>query len=588
MLSPGVEQALDKAIQLARSRRHELVTAEHLLMSLLDDADAAALLVTCKANISNLRQDLQEHLASQIPTVVIPPDYSESKKASDPEGDPDEGALEVEEFQPQLTLAFKRILQRAVVQVQSSGRNQVETSHLIVAMFDERESFAVYYLQKQGLSRFDVITVLSHGLPKESKPLIEGADHRSEASSPAPDPLQTYAVNLNEKARQGKIDTLVGRADVLERVVQTLCRRTKNNPLLLGDPGVGKTAIIEGLAKRIEEGDVPEAIQGLTIYALDMGALLAGTKFRGDFEERLKNLIVAIQSKPSRSVLFIDEIHTLVGAGGTQGGSMDASNLLKPALSRGELSCIGSTTFKDYRQHFEKDRALSRRFQTIEVREPSAEDAIAILKGLRTQYEKHHGVSYSDEALKAAVTLSIRHLPALHLPDKAFDVIDEAGARARLKSRPAGSADRTEIRIEAHDIEEVIAKIARVPSQNVHLDEKKKLQSLSKNLKLLVFGQDEAIDVVASTIKVVRAGLGGTQKPVGSFLFVGPTGVGKTEVAKQLSKALGVHFLRFDMSEYMEKHSVARMIGSPPGYVGFEEGGLLTEAINKNPHSVLL
>ncbi len=577
MLSSGVERVLDRAIQHARSLRHEFVAPEHLLLSLLDEPDVATVLLATKVDVTKLRRELESHIASHIPRFNLNEETLGESSGSDLSPLQDEHT-------PQLTLAFKRILQRAVVQVQSSGRDQVECIHLVVALFDERESFALYFLQRQGLTRFDLISILSHGLPSshmEPKFLSEAKGESDDRPGQTADPLTEYAVNLNEKARAGRVDPLIGREDVLERMIQTLSRRTKNHPLLIGEPGVGKTAVVEGLAQRIVDGAVPAAIQDCEIFALDIGLLLAGTKFRGDFEERLKGVVEAVKNREKRSILFIDEIHTLVGAGGTQGGSMDASNLLKPALSGGEISCIGSTTHKDYRQHFEKDRALSRRFQTIEVLEPSIEEAIEILRGLKKKFEEFHGIRFTDEAIKSAVQLSVRHLTQNHLPDKAIDLLDEAAARARLM--PSGAT-----LVDVKDIEEVVAKIARVPSQSVSVDDRKRLASLASNLRLLVFGQDKAIDSVATAIKLGRAGLGSPQKPTGSFLFVGPTGVGKTEVAKQLAKVLGVKFLRFDMSEYMEKHAVARLIGAPPGYVGFEEGGLLTEAINKSPHAVLL
>ncbi|MEK7358574.1 MAG: ATP-dependent Clp protease ATP-binding subunit ClpA, partial [Bdellovibrionota bacterium] len=509
-----------------------------------------------------------------------------------------------EHWKPEFTLACHRLLQRAVIQVQSAGKDLVTTGNVLVAIFNEKDSHAVYFMEAQGVTQFDVINYISHGVSKADPTSMSGPISSSSSSSSAgpqddrdmeidglpkdsskqgkQSPLKAFCVNLNERARQGKLDPMIGREDVIERSVQVLCRRTKNNPLLIGEPGVGKTAIADGLAQRIVAGDVPEALKGATIYSLDMGALLAGTKFRGDFEERLKAVVKALEAEP-HGVLFIDEIHTLVGAGATSGGSMDASNLLKPSLANGGLSCIGSTTYKEYRQHFEKDRALSRRFQKIDVNEPSVEDTIKILEGLKSRYEEHHNVEYSTGALKAAAELSARYIQARHLPDKAIDVIDEVGARVRINAKDAETK-----KIKVSDVEKVVASMAQVPVHSVNSQDKTALRELEPKLKGVVFGQDKAIEAVATAIKMSRTGLGRDNKPIGSYLFAGPTGVGKTEVCKQLASILGNQFLRFDMSEYMEKHAVSRLVGAPPGYVGYEEGGLLTEAVTKNPYAVLL
>ena len=577
MLSKDVEVALDRAIRSAQLDRHEFVTPEHLLLALLDDEETIRVLQALNTDLSALRIDLQSHLDRKIPrskdsslTPLTTEELTENNK-------------ETSTHVPQITLSFKRLIQRAVVHVQSAGKELVTPAHLLVALFEEKESHALFFVQKQKISRLDIIQYISHGTTKLVGATAIGA---TDDNTPRPNqtsPLEAFAVNLNERADQGKIDPLIGRDDVLERMIQTLCRRTKNNPLLTGDPGVGKTAIAEGLALRIVEGKVPVALQEATIYSLDLGSLLAGTKFRGDFEERLKSLIQMISKKPN-SILFIDEIHTIVGAGGTNGGSLDASNLLKPALASGDISVIGSTTQKDYRQHFEKDRALARRFQKIDVEEPSIEDCVQILTGLKSKYEDFHNVAYPPETLRAAVELSAKHLRGKFLPDKAIDLIDEVGSRYRLKT-PPGSPRPV---ISVQDIETEIAKSAKIPAQSVSLDDREKLRTMERNLKLMIYGQDQAIEQTVNLIKVNRAGLGQPRKPVACLLFAGPTGVGKTELARQLSHVLGIQFLRFDMSEYMEKHAVSRLVGAPPGYVGFEEGGLLTEAVTKNPYSLLL
>jgi ATP-dependent Clp protease ATP-binding subunit ClpA len=611
MLSANLESLLNGAVRYARDARHEFVSLEHLLLAFTEDEDVVEILRAVGVDIKALRADLEIFLERHMPSVRLlrSGDMAAGAEGSMPPALP-------ANWKPEFTLACHRLLQRAVIQVQSAGKEQVGPSNVLIAMFYESESHAVHFLEKQGVTQFDVINYVAHGvtkvspesgasaaLPPASKSSSSQASSGSTSKRSSSDedqdidglpkdgskagkggqnPLQAFCVNLNERARTGKIDPLVGREDVIERVVQVLARRTKNNPLLIGEPGVGKTAIADGLALRIIEGKVPKVLENAVIYSLDMGLLLAGTKFRGDFEERLKAVVKAIEKEP-KGVLFIDEIHTLVGAGATSSGSMDASNLLKPALATGGLSCIGSTTHKEYRQHFEKDRALSRRFQRIDVKEPSVEEAIEILKGLQSRYEEHHNVSYSHTALKAAVELSARYIQARQLPDKAIDVIDEAGARARIQA-----GDDTHRQIKVTDIEKVVAAMAQVPVQSVTSADKASLKNLEAQLKTAVFGQDEAITRLATAIKMSRTGLSRENKPIGAFLFAGPTGVGKTEVSKQLAKVLGNSFLRYDMSEYMEKHAVSRLVGAPPGYVGYEEGGLLTEAVNKNPYAVVL
>lgn len=597
MLSQGLERLLNSAVRLARDARHEFVSLEHILLAFAHDDDVSEVLRAVGCDTTTLRRELEVFLERHAPRVRL----LKAQGASETEMAVPVG------WKPEFTLACHRLLQRAVVQVQSAGRDQVLPANVLIALFNETESHAVHFLEKQGISQFDVVNYVAHGLPKLDA-TATGADaipgktenvrpSKSESGDVDRDidglpkdpskqdrqnPLALFCVNLNERARNGKIDPLVGRDDVLERVVQILARRTKNNPLLIGEPGVGKTAIADGLALRVIHGEVPAVLKDAVIYSLDMGALLAGTKFRGDFEERLKAVVKALEAE-KHGVLFVDEIHTLVGAGSTSSGSMDASNLLKPALANGTLSCIGSTTYKEFRQHFEKDRALARRFQKIDVKEPSVEETISILEGLRARYEAHHNVHYSEGALKAAAELSARYIQARHLPDKAIDVIDEAGARARIK---AGDEKKKTIRVA--DIERVVASIAQVPVQSVNVADKTALKELEPTLQKVVYGQDEAIRRVTASIKLSRSGLGRENKPIGSYLFAGPTGVGKTEVAKQLAATLGNQFLRFDMSEYMEKHAVSRLVGAPPGYVGFEEGGLLTEAVSRNPYAVVL
>ena len=572
MLSRNLEQTLHRALSLAGERRHEYATLEHLLLGLVDDGDAGTVLRACGVDLDKLRADLTEFLDKDLAGLA-------SDRASEPKP----------------TAAFQRVVQRAAIHVQSSGRDEVTGANVLVALFSERESHAVYFLQLQDMTRLDAVNFISHGIAKApgrsaSRPVAgapgnEGPETEREErgrTSKNQDGLSAYCVNLNKKAQAGKIDPLIGRDQEIERTIQILCRRTKNNPLYVGDPGVGKTAIAEGLAKRIVEGDVPEVLAKSTIYALDMGSLLAGTRYRGDFEERLKAVVTELENNPG-GILFIDEIHTVIGAGATSGGAMDASNLLKPALAQGTLRCIGSTTYKEFRNYFEKDRALVRRFQKIDVNEPSVEDAVKILRGLKSNYEKHHKVRYTEEAIRASVELSVKYIHDRKLPDKAIDVIDEVGASRMLQ--PEGKRRKT---VTLRDIEEIVAKIARVPPKSVSADDKETLRTLERDLKAMVFGQDRAIEALSAAIKLSRAGLRDAEKPIGNYLFSGPTGVGKTEVAKQLANTLGIELIRFDMSEYMERHSISRLIGAPPGYVGFDQGGLLTDSIDQHPHAVLL
>jgi ATP-dependent Clp protease ATP-binding subunit ClpA len=574
MMTKEMERRLAEAVEDAKQMRHEFVTLEHVLLALCESPLSVEILEGCGANVQKLKKDLRVLIKKNCPQISA-------------EQIGVYGGFEA--WQPEFTLACHRLFQRAALQVRGAGRNQISEGHLLVALFYEQDSFAVYSLAQQGVTQFDLINFVSHGVEKEAEgtednpPSITGpkvdVDGLPEDESKE-GPLESFCVNLNERAQKGKTDPLIGRNDVLERTMQVLCRRTKNNPLLIGEPGVGKTAIAEGLASRIVQKQVPEALQDKVIYSLDLGSLLAGTKFRGDFEGRLKGVIKEVK-KRKNAILFIDEIHTIVGAGATSGGSMDASNLLKPALANGEISCIGSTTHQEFRQHFEKDRALNRRFQKIDVKEPSNEEAFEILKGLQKTFEEHHHVKYTEAALKAAVDLSAKYIHSKLLPDKAIDVIDEAGASARLQGQ-------NEAVIDEREVEVVIAKIAQVPSTSVSANDKEQLKDLDKKLKALIYGQDEAIDRLANSIKFSRSGLGRDNKPIGAYLFAGPTGVGKTEVCKQLATIMGIPFIRFDMSEYMEKHTVARLVGAPPGYVGYEEGGQLTEAITKSPYCVLL
>ncbi len=563
--SPVLEETIHRALTYASDRKHELATLEHLLLALIEDRDAGAVMSACDIDLEALKADVTAYLDDDLASLVVD---------------------EFEEARP--TAGFHRVIQRAVIHVQSSGREEVTGANALVALFAERESHAVYFLQERDMTRYDAVNYISHGISKSGDQTVskspQGTNAEGQAGEEAKqkDPLEEYTVNLNQKARDGDIDPLIGRDDEVERCIMVLSRRRKNNPLLVGDPGVGKTAIAEGIARRIVNDDVPEVLQDNIIYSLDMGALLAGTRYRGDFEERLKAVMTKLQETEG-SILFIDEIHTIIGAGATSGGAMDASNLLKPALQSGKLRCMGSTTYKEYRQHFEKDRALSRRFLKIDVSEPSAEDSVKILMGLKPYFEEFHKIKYTAEAIQGAVDLSVRHITDRKLPDKAIDVIDEAGARQKLVTEK-----KRKKTIGIKEIEFVISKIARIPPKSISRDDEKALKSLPLDLKRMVFGQDKAIEQVASAVKLARAGLREADKPIGSYLFAGPTGVGKTEVAKQLASTQGLELLRFDMSEYMERHTVSRLIGAPPGYVGYDQGGLLTDAVNQNPHSVLL
>lgn len=577
MLSRNLEQTLHQALILAGERHHEYATLEHLLLALADDADAVTVFRACGVDLERLRADLTNFLDKDLAGL-----------ASD------------RPTEPKPTAAFQRVIQRAAIHVQSTGRDEVTGANVLVALFAERESHAVYFLQLQDMTRLDAVNFLSHGIAKAPdratrRPVAGTGKDAGSGSEKGEEPergesrgqknqeaLSTYCVNLNAKALAGKVDPLIGRDTEVERTIQILCRRTKNNPLYVGDPGVGKTAIAEGLARRIVEGNVPEVLMKATIYSLDMGALLAGTRYRGDFEERLKAVVTELDQDPN-GILFIDEIHTVIGAGSTSGGAMDASNLLKPALAAGTLRCIGSTTYKEFRQHFEKDRALVRRFQKIDVPEPTVDDAVKILRGLKGSYEKHHKVRYTEEAIRAAVELSAKYIHDRKLPDKAIDVIDEVGASRMLL--PEGKRRKT---VNLKDVEDIIARIARIPPKSISADDKEVLRALDRDLKGMVFGQDKAIETLSDAIKLSRAGLRDPEKPIGNYLFSGPTGVGKTEVARQLASTLGIELIRFDMSEYMERHSISRLLGAPPGYVGFDQGGLLTDAIDQHPHAVLL
>ena len=563
--SKELEQGLHRALVLANERHHEYSTLEHLLLALTEDTEAVAVMEACGVDLEKLRRNLTDYIDNELTGLIMD---------------------ETEDCKP--TAGFQRVIQRAVIHVQSSGRDEVTGANVLVAMFAERESHAAYFLQEQEMTRYDAVNFISHGVAKkpghsESRPVV-GENMQDDDADPvaAGEALAAYCINLNEKARDGRVDPLIGRGNEVNRAIQILCRRNKNNPLLVGDPGVGKTAIAEGLARKIIEGDVPDVLRDNIIYSLDMGVLLAGTRYRGDFEERLKQIMTELEDMPE-AILFIDEIHTVIGAGATSGGAMDASNLLKPALQSGGLRCMGSTTYKEFRQHFEKDRALARRFQKIDVNEPSVPDSIKILQGLKSYFEEFHKVRYTNDALKAAVELSSRYMADRKLPDKAIDVIDEVGASQMLL--PASRRKKT---VGVRDIEKVIATMARIPPKTVSKDDTEKLRGLDVTLKRVVFGQDAAIDALAASIKLSRAGLREAEKPIGSYLFSGPTGVGKTEVARQLASAMGVELLRFDMSEYMERHTVSRLLGAPPGYVGYDQGGLLTDGVDQNPHCVLL
>ena len=560
MIAQELEVSLHMAFMEARQKRHEFITVEHLLLALLDNPSASEVLRACAADIEDLRKQLAEFVTEHTPVLAG------------------------EDADTQPTLGFQRVIQRAILHVQSSGKKEVTGANVLVAIFGEKDSHAVYFLHQKGVTRLDVVNFISHGITKVPQAAHPKADHETE-TEPEASPggaLENYTLNLNSMAMSGKIDPLIGREREIERVIQTLCRRRKNNPLLVGEAGVGKTALVEGLARLMVEGKVPEVLAGCTVFSLDLGSLIAGTKYRGDFEKRLKGVLAELKKHPG-AILFIDEIHTVIGAGAASGGVMDASNLIKPALANGELRCIGSTTYQEYRGIFEKDHALTRRFQKIDVIEPTVAETVEILRGLRSKFEEHHGIRYDDEALSAAAELSARHINDRHLPDKAIDVIDEAGARQRVKP----VADR-EPAVTVAQIEDVVARMARIPPKTVSSSDRDVLRNLERNLKLVIYGQDKAIETLSAAIKMSRSGLGDQRKPVGSFLFAGPTGVGKTEVTRQLAAVLGVELVRFDMSEYMERHTVSRLIGAPPGYVGFDQGGLLTEAITKNPHCVLL
>ncbi len=565
-LSRSLEQALHHAIKLASDRHHEYATLEHLLLALMDDADASQVMKACNVDMDALKKSVQKYIDEDLSTLVL--DDSDEAKP---------------------TTGFQRVVQRAVLHVQNSGRDEVTGANVLVALFTERESHAVYFLQEQNMNRLDAVSYISHGIAKRpgmSQPKqVRGAEEEEEGEKQpkqGTEALEAYCVNLNEKAKSGKVDPLIGRAAEVDRTIQILCRRQKNNPLFVGDPGVGKTAIAEGLARKIIRGEVPEVLRGSVIYSLDMGSLIAGTRYRGDFEERLKTVVKELESLKG-AILFIDEIHTVIGAGATSGGAMDASNLLKPALAQGTLRCIGSTTYKEYRQYFEKDRALVRRFQKIDVAEPTIEDSVKILMGIKSYFENYHKLRYTADAIKAAVELSAKYINDRKLPDKAIDVIDELGASQMLLPE-----SRRKKVVNVRDVEEIVAKIARIPAKSVSKDDAEALKTLEADLGRVVYGQDAAIHALSSAIKLARAGLRQPEKPIGSYLFSGPTGVGKTEVAKQLASVLGVEFLRFDMSEYMERHTVSRLIGAPPGYVGFDQGGLLTDGIDQHPHCVLL
>jgi len=561
MIAQELEVSLHMAFMDARQKRHELITVEHLLLAMLDNPSAAEVLKACGSNIETLRNELTQYIDDHTPTIT--------------------GEDEVD---TQPTLGFQRVIQRAMLHVQSSGKKEVNGSNVLVAIYGEKDSHAVYFLHQQGVTRLDVVNFIAHGVSKlnEGDTNKTSIEHESDQESTGAKALDSYTVNLNKMVLAGKIDPLIGRDSEIERVIQTLCRRRKNNPLLVGEAGVGKTAIAEGLAKRIVDKEVPVILEGTTIFSLDMGALLAGTKYRGDFEQRLKAVMKQLNEHKD-AILFIDEIHTLIGAGSASGGTLDASNLLKPALSNGSIKCIGATTYQEYRTVFEKDHALTRRFQKIDVEEPSILDTINILKGLKTRFEKHHNVKYSVAAINSAAELSAKYINDRHLPDKAIDVIDEAGAAQRILPK-----NKQKKVITNKEIEEVVAKIAKIPSKNISNDDKHTLKNLERDLKAVIFGQDKAIENLASAIKMTRSGLGIPNKPIGNFLFSGPTGVGKTEVARQLAYILGIELIRIDMSEYMERHAVSRLIGAPPGYVGFEQGGLMTESVNKQPYCVLL
>lgn len=592
MISQKLEQILNKAIKLANEKRHEFLTLENVLLSMLEDETVNEILLDCGANLEDLKKDLASFLDEDSNFSLLSEDEIQDLNRKQFGNDQlreiarENGIL----YQPEISLSLQRVIQRAAIHIQSSGKKSIQAINLLVAMFSEKESHATYFLERQGVNRIDIVEKIAH---TTDRPVNSGEESTIEAPGETfrkeekyEKALNEFTTNLNKLASEGKIDPIIGREDEIQRIIQILCRRRKNNPLLVGDSGVGKTAIAEGLAKAIVENRVPSALSKTTVYALDMASLLAGTKFRGDFEERLKLVLQALekQNEEAGSILFIDEIHTIIGAGATSGGSLDASNLLKPALSKGQIRCMGSTTFDEYRKYFEKDQALNRRFQKIDVLEPSVEDSVQILLGLRSKFEEHHQVKYPDGVIRAAVELAHKHVTDRKLPDKAIDVIDEVGSYLRLK--PENASGGTEVKLE--DIEHIVSKIARIPQKSISINEKEKLRFLERDLKMMIYGQDQAVEKVSNALILSRSGLGSADKPIASFLFTGPTGVGKTELAKQLAHIMGINFIRIDMSEFMEKHTVSKLIGAPPGYVGFEQGGVLTDAIHKSPYSVLL
>lgn len=591
MISQKLEQILNKAIKRANEKRHEFLTLENVLLAMLDDETVIEILVDCGANLGDLKKDLSTFLNEENNFSILSEDEIQNLNRKQFGNDQlrdiarENGIM----YQPEISLSLQRVIQRAAIHIQSSGKKSIQAVNLLVAMFSEKESHATYFLEQQGVNRIDIVEKIAHSsdrpVNRQEESSVDAPEETFRKEEKFEKALGEFTTNLNELARKGKIDPIIGREDEIQRIIQILCRRRKNNPLLVGDSGVGKTAIAEGLAKAIVEHRVPSALSKTIVYSLDMASLLAGTKFRGDFEERLKLVLQALekQNEEAGSILFIDEIHTIIGAGATSGGSLDASNLLKPALSKGQIRCMGSTTFDEYRKYFEKDQALNRRFQKIDVLEPSVDDSIKILIGLKSKFEEHHQVKYSDDVIRAAVELSNKHVTDRKLPDKAIDVIDEVGAYLRLKPESAHGAE-----VSMEDIELIVSKIARIPQKSISVNEKEKLRFLQRDLKMMIYGQDQAIDKVANALILSRSGLGNSDKPIASFLFTGPTGVGKTELAKQLAHIMGINFVRIDMSEFMEKHTVSKLIGAPPGYVGFEQGGALTDAIHKNPYSVLL
>ena len=591
MISQKLEQILNRAIKRANEKRHEFLTLENVLLSMLEDETVNEVLLDCGANLPDLKKSLMDFLNQDSNFSILSEDevHDLNKKQFGNDQLREMARENGISYQPEISLSLQRVIQRAAIHIQSSGKKAIQAINLLVAMFSEKESHATFFLEQQGVSRIAVVEKISHSVDKpvqrHEETTIESGQETFKKEEKFEKALADFTTNLNDEARKGKIDPIIGREDEIQRIIQILCRRRKNNPILVGDSGVGKTALAEGLAKAIVENRVPSILSETTVYSLDMASLLAGTKFRGDFEERLKLVLEALEKRNDEkgSILFIDEIHTIIGAGATSGGSLDASNLLKPALSKGQIRCMGSTTFDEYRKYFEKDQALSRRFQKIDVLEPSVEDSIKILSGIKSKFEEHHQVSYSEEVIKAAVELSHKHITDRKLPDKAIDVIDEVGAYLRLKPDSASG-----IEVTLADVEQIIAKIARIPQKSITVNEKEKLRFLERDLKMMIYGQDEAIDKVANALILSRSGLGSSQRPIANFLFTGPTGVGKTELAKQLAQIMGINFIRIDMSEFMEKHTVSKLIGAPPGYVGFDQGGILTDAVHKSPYSVLL